>query len=62
MQVEVNAVPLNQCKDKYITKGVTLTANHLCAGGRDGKDSCKGDSGKNESWYKRFLKFSTFYI
>lgn len=48
MQVEVNAVPLNQCKDKYITKGVTLTENQLCAGGRDGKDSCKGDSGKNE--------------
>lgn len=62
MQVEVNAVPLKQCKDKYITKGVTLTVNHLCAGGKDGKDSCGGDSGKNEPKYKNFLNFSTFNI
>lgn len=42
LKVELNAVPINQCIQKYRSKGILLTENQLCAGGEKGKDACKG--------------------
>lgn len=50
MKVELNAVPHEECIQKYRSKGITLTENQLCAGGEKGKDACKG-----ESWQSSFF-------
>lgn len=36
---------MEQCKQVYKSKGITLRSGQLCAGGENGIDSCKGDSG-----------------
>lgn len=36
---------LDQCNRVYSRQRVVLRSSQLCAGGEQGKDSCKGDSG-----------------
>ena len=49
--LQVPAVSNTDCITKYQTllqadlRGNILPAQHLCAGGEEGRDSCKGDSG-----------------
>lgn len=38
-------VDSQQCNQKYAGVNVQLGPNQLCAGGEQGKDSCRGDSG-----------------
>ncbi|CAH1641727.1 unnamed protein product [Spodoptera littoralis] len=48
LEVEVPFVPLEQCQPAYssgIHPSRKLWKGQLCAGGRNGTDSCKGDSG-----------------
>lgn len=45
LELEVSGFNLNTCNNTYNVLGVELSSNQLCAGGTEGKDSCKGDSG-----------------
>lgn len=49
LQVELNGVNLQQCEAVYQNSKVQLSAGQLCAGGKQGEDSCSGDSGKSKS-------------
>jgi secreted trypsin-like serine protease len=44
-KLAVPEVALETCKQKYENLERTPTNNHICAGGKLGRDSCKGDSG-----------------
>ncbi|KAL0270397.1 UNVERIFIED_CONTAM: hypothetical protein PYX00_007822 [Menopon gallinae] len=43
-KVDLPIVPISRCARIYNTS-VQITAQHICAGGSQGKDSCAGDSG-----------------
>lgn len=45
MKVSVPGQTIETCNEAFAAAKVTFTENQLCAGGLDGKDSCKGDSG-----------------
>jgi len=45
LKVSVNGVPLDQCNNVYRVHNVALGPKQLCAGGAQGFDSCRGDSG-----------------
>ncbi|CAH0697303.1 unnamed protein product [Spodoptera exigua] len=48
LEVEVPFVPLEECQTAYdtgINRSRVLWKGQLCAGGKNGTDSCKGDSG-----------------
>lgn len=58
MKVSLPAVNWEKCADQYTIMNVILRETQLCAGGKDGRDSCNGDSGgplmflgENNSWY-----------
>ncbi|KAH8384068.1 hypothetical protein KR009_012011, partial [Drosophila setifemur] len=44
-KVVVPFVHPTECNDRYRSKKITLGKNQMCAGGKPGEDSCKGDSG-----------------
>jgi len=41
----VDIASFQTCRRQYSNARITLNANQLCAGGKEGVDSCKGDSG-----------------
>lgn len=46
LKVDVPVVSFNKCYEKFRQRGAILNiTQHLCAGGEEGKDACKGDSG-----------------
>ncbi|XP_048517101.1 uncharacterized protein LOC109533176 [Dendroctonus ponderosae] len=45
LKLQVPKVNPNSCSSTFGALGVSITENQICAGGEDGKDSCKGDSG-----------------
>ncbi|KAF5271718.1 hypothetical protein FQA39_LY08041 [Lamprigera yunnana] len=45
LRLDVPVVSNRNCSMVYRSERVTISDSHLCAGGRKGKDSCKGDSG-----------------
>jgi len=45
LKVGVDGVPLAQCNNVYKVHSLTLGSSQLCAGGHQGFDSCRGDSG-----------------
>ncbi|KAH8369485.1 hypothetical protein KR009_012380 [Drosophila setifemur] len=45
LKAEVEPVSLSDCNERYSSQRRTVTANQLCAGGVEGVDSCRGDSG-----------------
>ncbi|XP_055847600.1 serine protease easter-like isoform X2 [Episyrphus balteatus] len=45
LKAEVPVVPLNECQRVYSQRSVDLGSTQMCAGGQQGIDSCRGDSG-----------------
>ncbi|SPP88303.1 blast:Serine protease easter [Drosophila guanche] len=45
LKAEVDTVPLGDCNNRYASQRRTVTSNQICAGGVEGVDSCRGDSG-----------------
>ncbi|XP_017144468.1 melanization protease 1 [Drosophila miranda] len=45
LKAEVDPVPLSDCNNRYASQRRTVTSNQICAGGVEGVDSCRGDSG-----------------
>ncbi|XP_055903205.1 serine protease easter-like isoform X2 [Eupeodes corollae] len=45
LKAEVPIVPLNDCQRVYSQRSVDLQSSQMCAGGQQGIDSCRGDSG-----------------
>ncbi|XP_017081642.1 melanization protease 1 [Drosophila eugracilis] len=45
LKAELDPVLSDDCKQRYATQRRTLTSKQLCAGGMEGVDSCRGDSG-----------------
>lgn len=45
LKAEVPIVTLNDCQRVYSQRSVELTNSQMCAGGMQGIDSCRGDSG-----------------
>lgn len=45
MKVRVPVVKNDKCQDIYSKEGKILTEKQICAGGLEGQDSCRGDSG-----------------
>lgn len=46
LKVEVRGFNLEQCTNIYQKGKITLSSKVLCAGGENGRDSCRGDSGQ----------------
>ena len=44
-KLSVPIIEQEQCIAHFGVNGVPILDQHLCAGGEEGKDSCKGDSG-----------------
>lgn len=45
LKVSLPGQPIETCNTAFAAANVTFTGKQICAGGVDGKDSCKGDSG-----------------
>lgn len=45
LKAELQPVPTEDCNRRYQTQRRTLTSSQMCAGGVEGIDSCRGDSG-----------------
>ncbi|XP_053946959.1 serine protease easter-like isoform X4 [Anastrepha ludens] len=45
LKAEVAGVPISKCREKYATEKILLESTQICAGGKEGVDSCRGDSG-----------------
>jgi len=45
LKVSVDGVPIDECNRVYRTLSVNIGPKQLCAGGKQGLDSCNGDSG-----------------
>uniref|UniRef100_A0A1Y1L107 CLIP domain-containing serine protease n=1 Tax=Photinus pyralis TaxID=7054 RepID=A0A1Y1L107_PHOPY len=45
LKLQVPVRSMDECGPVYSTKNVKLSKGQLCAGGIEGKDSCRGDSG-----------------
>ncbi|XP_052836121.1 melanization protease 1 [Drosophila gunungcola] len=45
LKADLDPVPTSDCNQRYASQRRTVTANQLCAGGEEGVDSCRGDSG-----------------
>lgn len=43
--VEIPVVPLRYCRESFENVQLTMGIGQLCAGGQQGYDSCKGNSG-----------------
>lgn len=46
LKVEVDGFNFDRCSELYRVTGLKLIPTQLCAGGKEGEDSCSGDSGK----------------
>lgn len=57
LKLEMDGFNLNRCSSVYNLAGVSLNQKQLCAGGEQGKDSCSGDSGKNDSFQYGTMMF-----
>lgn len=45
LKVEVDGFNFDKCKNLYRVTKIDLIQSQLCAGGKEGEDSCSGDSG-----------------
>ncbi|XP_050331523.1 serine protease easter-like isoform X1 [Bactrocera neohumeralis] len=45
LKAELVGVPLGKCRHVYSPQSILLEATQMCAGGKKGVDSCRGDSG-----------------
>lgn len=45
LKLEVPFVSQSSCGRLFSRAGVTLRSGQICAGGEEGRDSCRGDSG-----------------
>lgn len=45
LKVNLKRIDMNLCMEMYHTLNVELIESQMCAGGEDGMDSCRGDSG-----------------
>ncbi|KAH8407917.1 hypothetical protein KR222_000798, partial [Zaprionus bogoriensis] len=45
LKADLEPVPLDDCNRRYTTQRRTVTSSQICAGGVEGVDSCRGDSG-----------------
>lgn len=46
LKLSIPYVPTEECQRKH-GRSITLSPGHLCFGGEDSKDSCRGDSGSS---------------
>lgn len=44
-KAELESVATDDCNKRYVTQRRTVTSSQICAGGVEGIDSCRGDSG-----------------
>ncbi|XP_055323303.1 serine protease easter-like [Sitodiplosis mosellana] len=51
MQVTLNGVSKQRCDQMYKRFNVSINEGQMCAGGEEGYDSCRGDSGSPLMWY-----------
>ncbi|XP_067616859.1 serine protease easter isoform X1 [Eurosta solidaginis] len=45
LKAELTGVPLEKCRKVYRPESILLEGTQMCAGGKQGVDSCRGDSG-----------------
>lgn len=45
LKASVEGYTLNQCRSVYMRQNIILGDTQICAGGKEGIDSCRGDSG-----------------
>ncbi|KQS38389.1 uncharacterized protein Dere_GG12275, isoform B [Drosophila erecta] len=62
LKAELNPVPTSDCNQRYASQRRTLTTKQMCAGGVEGVDSCRGDSGGPLLLEDYSNGFSNFYI
>lgn len=51
LKVEVDGFDFDRCSERYTITGLQLIPTQLCAGGKQGEDSCQGDSGNLTSQF-----------
>ncbi|CAG9806988.1 unnamed protein product [Chironomus riparius] len=61
LRVDIDVVAQNECKQFYGSKGVDIKNTQFCALGKDGKDSCNGDSGGPLMKFKKFPNSNIAY-
>ncbi|XP_017057003.1 melanization protease 1 [Drosophila ficusphila] len=62
LKADLSPVPTSDCNERYASQRRTVTANQLCAGGVEGVDSCRGDSGGPLLLEDYFNGNSNYYI
>lgn len=65
LKVEVDGFNWDRCNQLYKqSTGIRLIQSQLCAGGKDGEDSCQGDSGNENDRESQIMTvfFFIFYF
>lgn len=60
-RVDLPIVAMEDCEKTYKSQDIKITRQQLCAGGKDNKDSCSGDSG-GPLQVAAFLNGETKYV
>ncbi|XP_055850336.1 uncharacterized protein LOC129914911 [Episyrphus balteatus] len=61
-KAEVQVVPLNECQRVYSQSNVDLGTSQMCAGGQQGIDTCRGDSGGPLIGLDSYIKKRFYYF
>ncbi|EDW95637.1 melanization protease 1 [Drosophila yakuba] len=62
LKAELDPVPTSDCNQRYASQRRTVTSKQMCAGGVEGVDSCRGDSGGPLLLEDFSNGYSNFYI
>ncbi|XP_039492941.1 melanization protease 1 [Drosophila santomea] len=62
LKAELDPVPTSDCNQRYASQRRTVTSKQMCAGGVEGVDSCRGDSGGPLLLEDSSNGYSNFYI